>query len=348
MEVRALIEKFKDKNDIMNLDIVTGMVVYGSRINHFDSDISDLDILLITNGNNCYKGGQYIEGIKIELGIYSVDKLLSLIYEDKVNNNRFFPSVFNTGLVEKNVDNIVGSLKEFANEQFIGSKEKRLIDREVKNELQKMYKQFKITKDSIYEDFNYFNLLELIRNTYLYRNRLSRLAFTKVYDLYNDSRLNTYYQLKLPPLEFTSTFITALSAKGFDVRLKIIDELLKMLGLDPYYFSLSHDSFKVWDIEDFTELEYRIIYLCDKIRKVEDMLITNHPSKMYVYHITLNRLRDLIMLINAGDFSEVNDAFEYANKVKTDNERIEALEKLFSHIEQKFNLDYNNYLVKRY
>lgn len=349
MEVRKLIQEFKDKNDIMNHELVTGMVAYGSRVNHFESDISDLDILLVTSGKDCYKGGQLIEGVKIEMGIYAIDKLLSLIYEDKINNNRFFSSVFNTGLVEKNVDHVVDSLKEFVNTRYMGGMEKRKMHPEVKKELQKLYMHLVTSKDGIYEDFYYYNLIELIRNSYIYINNCSRLAFTKVYDVYqNNLFMNTYYQLKMPPNNFLSTFLIALSTNGYYNRKKIIDELLRMIGIEPFYIPTYRDSFKITDINDFDDLEYKIIFLREKIKKVEDMLLTNHTSKMYVYHITLNRLKDLITLINNGDFEEAEEDFEWANSCETDNERIDALEKLFEHIDKKFNLDYDNYLVKRY
>lgn len=347
MEVRSLIEKFKEENNIMNLDIITGMVVYGSRVNCFDNEASDLDVLLITNGKDCYKAGQVIDDVKIEMGIYSANKLLSLIYDDKKNNNRFFSSVFNTGLVEKNEENIVGVMRDFTNEAYVGRMEKRIIHPEVKCELHKLYINFKANENKIYEDYYYYNLLEIIRNTYIYIKNYSRLAFTKVYDLFNSSILNRYYQLKLPPMDFMRTFIIALSTYGYDARIKVVDELLRMIGIEPMYMSLMSDSFKVWDTSNFYELEYQIIYLRDKIKKVEDMLINNHDAKMYVYNVVLYRLRDLITWINNGNFDEASLDFQYANACETDDERIKALENLFSHITSKININCDNYLVKR-
>ncbi|MDE6141664.1 MAG: nucleotidyltransferase domain-containing protein, partial [Bacilli bacterium] len=115
METKCLIQRFKDENKIMQNEYVAGMIVYGSRVNNCNSESSDLDVFLVSLGNNSYRASKKLNDIRIDMNIISLNHIFDLIDQDYEENASYYPSVFNTGLVEKNDDGIVDYIKDRVN-----------------------------------------------------------------------------------------------------------------------------------------------------------------------------------------------------------------------------------------
>lgn len=348
MTTRELIQKFKDLNKIIENDKVVGMIAYGSRVNNYDTELSDLDIMLITNSKNSYVGHQSIEGISVDINIVSLNIIGYLIEYDAVHNDRYYSSVFNTGSVEKNVDGIIDYLKDEINSRFNGRLEKRKIRHESLVELANFYWNFiDYGDDSIYEDYYYYNLLELIRQNYNYVHNCSRLNFTKVYDLFvNNRSMRVYYQLKLPKQDFMDTYLGSLNAKNKQKRKEVVDKLMSFINVT--YSDLDRDeAFIPKELED-NEIQNDTVYLRNRIKKVEEMILSDHFAKDFVYYIVLYRLKNLLMQIDRKEVLEMEEEFNKAISAKTDDDRIKSLEAVFAHIDKKFNIDYDNYLIKKY
>lgn len=349
METSTLIQKFKDKNKIMENDMVLGMISYGSRVNNYAEDDSDLDILLITDGKYSYKAKQKIDGVIIDINIYSLDQIGYIVEEDRKNNNRYFVSTFNTGIIEKDANGIMEYLKDLINSRFRDVVGIRKLVRDKISEIGNLYQSFIIDMGSdVHRDYIYYNLLEKIRTNYSYMYNCSRLSYTKAYDVFlNSSLMNEYYQLKLPKGEFICIYMEALETKDFEARRKIIKKLLDFLNLTNFDLCGTTMYYRVGD-ETVDEIRFKIVCLKEQISKVEGMLINGHSASDSVYYILLYCIRDLLFLIDGDCALAIEGEFIEAYSAKDVDERIKRIEDLFAYIDKNFNLDYDNYLIKRY
>lgn len=346
MTARELIQKFKDKNKIMEDKMIAGMVVYGSRVNNYGNDQSDLDVFLISNGENTYKAMQKIDDISIDSNIVSLNHIFDLIEQDKEEHASYYSSVFNTGIVEKNEEGIVDYIKDKVNERFLGENDKRKMYSFEKIQLGNLFARFNnINRNKLYDDYLYYNLLDKIRTNYFYINNYSRLSFPKVYDVFRNNRFITvYYQLRLPNKDFIDLYLNALSESDYDKRLELLRKMFTMIGID------SHELYSYNAVKKNAQdnLALRMFYLREKIVKVETMLINKHLASDYVYNIMLYRLKEFFWLLGSDEVSVVDEEFNAALLAKDIDERIKYLEALFAHIDKKFNIDYDNCLIKKY
>lgn len=348
MTARELIQRFKDENKIMENDQVVGMIAYGSRINNYDTLKSDMDIMLITNGISSYVARQLLEGVRFDINIVPLNLIGYLIEYDRDHNDRYYTSVFNTGSVEKNINGIIDYLKDEINSSYVGGLDKRKIKHDSKIELGRFYWNFMDYKgESAYEDYFYYNLLELIRQNYNYVHNCSRLNFTKVFDLFiNSQKMRVYYQLKLPKQDFMDAYLVALNTKDKKKRKEMLDVLLGFINVNALDLD-SDDEFLPAKLEDH-EIQYNVVYLKGRVEKVEEMIISNHFAKDFVYYVVLYRLKSLLFQIDKNEALEMEEEFECAILAQSDDDRIKYAEAIFGHIDKKFNIDYDNYLIKKY
>ncbi|MDE5630465.1 MAG: nucleotidyltransferase domain-containing protein, partial [Bacilli bacterium] len=164
METKCLIQRFKDENKIMQNEYVAGMIVYGSRVNNCNSESSDLDVFLVSLGNNSYRASKKLNDIRIDMNIISLNHIFDLIDQDYEENASYYPSVFNTGLVEKNDDGIVDYIKDRVNNCEVEKIHKRSIHIYERIELGNLYMSLlNNSRDINFDDYLYFNLLDKLR-----------------------------------------------------------------------------------------------------------------------------------------------------------------------------------------
>ena len=348
MTTRELIQKFKDVNKIMENDKVVGMIAYGSRVNNYDTESSDLDIMLITDSKNSYVARQTIDGVSVDINIVSLNIIGYLIEYDRNHNDRYYASVFNTGSVEKNVEGLIDYLKDEINYSYIESYQKRRIKGNFLVNLWSFYWDFRNCNDeTIYDDYLYYNLLELIRQNYNYVHNCSRLNFTKVYDLFVNNRfMRDYYQLKLPKQDFMDAYLEALNIRDKQKRKEVINKLMGFINVCHLELD-SDDVFVSKKVKD-NEIQNDVVYLRNRVKKVENMIICDHVAKNSVYYVVLYRLKTLLMQIDSKEVLEMEDEFDVAISAQGDYERIKYLEAIFAHLDKKYNIDYDNYLIKKY
>ena len=75
-----IIYKFLDEQDYLNRKDILGIIFYGSSNYNTDTKDSDLDLLIITNDENKYKGVTYIDDKKIALSMLSSAKEAADMY----------------------------------------------------------------------------------------------------------------------------------------------------------------------------------------------------------------------------------------------------------------------------
>lgn len=347
MDVRELIQKFKIENKIMENDKIVGMIAYGSRVNHFENKNSDLDILLISKGQHSYHAAQVIDEINVDINIISLDEIFFLIETNRRENNRYFSSVLNTGLVEKNEEGVIDYLKDVVNSRYIGGIENRDVMDNQKQELANLYHAFKNYLGDGYNDYLYYNLLEKIRLNYNYVNNCSRCSFMKVYDIYlNNKYMNIYYQLKLPTNKFMNTYLQAIKEKEYKKRQILLNELLSIINISPE--TLFEDNILINHQSDINkrELEWNLVSIHNNVCKMENLLLSNHPNALFAYNVLIYKIRQFYDTTNNRFSSEFEDCFANCLKAKSDDQKIKFLEELFCFIDKPFEMNYQHYLIK--
>ncbi|MDE6141104.1 MAG: hypothetical protein K2G03_00735, partial [Bacilli bacterium] len=139
-------------------------------------------------------------------------------------------------------------------------------------------------------------------------------------------------------------YLKALEEKDYIMRLEYLSQLFAMVGIDVD---------ELWDEHIIrekkeTNIELKLVYLKDKIEKVESMLISNHPAKDYVYFVLLYKMKRLFWLITDAEIKEVEEEFKRALSVYNVDDRIKYVEAILAHIDKNYNIDYDNYLIKKY
>ncbi len=289
---------------------------------------------------------QTIDGVKIDINIVSLNHIFSLIEQDHRENASYYPSVFNTGVVLKNEEGVVDFIKDRVNEHEKFSTLKREMQNYEEANLGNLYMEFiNMSRDTIYDDYLYYNLLEKIRTNYFYLHNYSRVGFNKVYDCFKNSRcINTYYQLKLPDRKFMDFYLEALFEKDYKARLEILNNMFAMIDINTDLLY----SEKIYLDEYCSGLDLKMVYLREKIAKVEMSLISEHPASDYVYYVALYRLQNLMWLINDEESHDAMEEFSKALLSTDIDARIKSLENIFTYVSKSFNIDFDNYLIKKY
>ncbi len=84
-------EQYDKRNDIL------GIVFYGSSKYKTATSKSDINLLIITYNNRCYKGVKYIGDTKIEFSEKGFDNLLIKVEEIEKSQNNSLISILNNG-----------------------------------------------------------------------------------------------------------------------------------------------------------------------------------------------------------------------------------------------------------
>lgn len=339
MSLEKLIDKFLDKTGYLENDKVRAIVVYGSRVKGTNKNSSDLDILVITEQNKNFRLGMFIEGVNVDVNIYSSRDLFDVAYDKKRANNNYFVSVLKTGIVIKN-DGILEELSDYLDELADMRFGKKKLSLEVFAEIKSIYENFISTK-SLYW---YFNLLEKLRMTYNYLKNCSYISSVKVYEIFrNCDYYQDAYSLKLPDAQFISLFLDALSVIDFDIQVSIIRTIMNNLGID---INRSIDYFD--DTEKFfndNDIKSELLVIYNKVEKVVEFLKENHPYADYAYNVLLRHIYLFYKRIYRTSSKDIDDSISKANSISNE-ERIKTLEELFGIVEKDYHFDYDNYMLK--
>lgn len=107
-----IIYKFLDEQDYLNRKEILGIIFYGSSNYKTDTKDSDIDLLIITNDENNYKGVTYVDNKKIEYFEKNVYDLAQKIEELPSNFDRSLESIFTNGKVIYDKHKTIKNLKD--------------------------------------------------------------------------------------------------------------------------------------------------------------------------------------------------------------------------------------------
>ena len=333
-----IIYKFLDEQDYLNRKEILWIIFYGSSNYKTDTKDSDIDLLIITNDENNYKGVTYVDNKKIEYFEKNVYDLAQKIEELPSNFDRSLESIFTNGKVIYDKHKTIENLKDLVleNNEYPRKKKQNKFYSTSFSELKKTF--FSTDKTSPYFNYIYYNFLEEIRKEYHIQNGYSKLPVNKIKKLYENSDYSEkYYCVKLPDVEFRNLYISLLEKYKED-EFNVLLGKLKRKQTIKNNFNVRKNNVKY---------SSTIIYsLIEKII-VKD---TNEKDYLSLYYIALEKIRNLYCNINKLDNS-LDNIYEYDSsffEIFNDcvsNPSKENITLLFNYLSSKIDLDYTKYKI---
>lgn len=333
-----IIYKFLDEQDYLNRKEILGIIFYGSSNYKTDTKYSDIDLLIITNDVNNYKGVTYVDNKKIEYFEKNVYDLAQKIEELPSNFDRSLESIFTNGKVIYDKHKTIENLKDLVleNNEYPRKKKQNKFYSTSFSELKKTF--FSTDKTSPYFNYIYYNFLEEIRKEYHIQNGYSKLPVNKIKKLYENSDYSEkYYCVKLPDVGFRNLYISLLEKYKED-EFNVLLGKLKRKQTIKNNFNVRKNNVKY---------SSTIIYsLIEKII-VKD---TNEKDYLSLYYIALEKIRNLYCNINKLDNS-LDNIYEYDSsffEIFNDcvsNSSKENITLLFNYLSSKIDIDYKKYKI---
>lgn len=333
-----IIYKFLDEQDYLNRKEILGIIFYGSSNYKTDTKYSDIDLLIITNDENNYKGVTYVDNKKIEYFEKNVYDLAQKIEELPSNFDRSLESIFTNGKVIYDKHKTIENLKDLVleNNEYPRKKKQNKFYSTSFSELKKTF--FSTDKTSPYFNYIYYNFLEEIRKEYHIQNGYSKLPVNKIKKLYENSDYSEkYYCVKLPDVEFRNLYISLLEKYKEDEFNVLLGKLKRKQTIKNNFNARKNN----------VKYSSTIIYsLIEKII-VKD---TNEKDYLSLYYIALEKIRNLYCNINKLDNS-LDNIYEYDSsffEIFNDcvsNSSKENITLLFNYLSSKIDIDYKKYKI---
>ena len=333
-----IIYKFLDEQDYLNRKEILGIIFYGSSNYKTDTKDSDIDLLIITNDENNYKGVTYVDNKKIEYFEKNVYDLAQKIEELPSNFDRSLESIFTNGKVIYDKHKTIENLKDLVleNNEYPRKKKQNKFYSTSFSELKKTF--FSTDKTSPYFNYIYYNFLEEIRKEYHIQNGYSKLPVNKIKKLYENSDYSEkYYCVKLPDIEFRNLYIS----------------LLEKYKEDEFNVLLGKLKIKQTIKNNFNVRKNNVKYSSTIIHSLIEKIIvkdTNEKDYLSLYYIALEKIRNLYCNINKLDNS-LDNIYEYDSsffEIFNDcvsNPSKENITLLFNYLSSKIDIDYKKYKI---
>ena len=333
-----IIYKFLDEQDYLNRKEILGIIFYGSSNYKTDTKDSDIDLLIITDDENNYKGVTYIDNKKIEYFEKNVYDLAQKIEELPSNFDRSLESIFTNGKVIYDKHKTIENLKDLVleNNEYPRKKKQNKFYSTSFSELKKTF--FSTDKTSPYFNYIYYNFLEEIRKEYHIQNGYSKLPVNKIKKLYENSDYSEkYYCVKLPDIEFRNLYISLLEKYKEDEFNVLLGKLKRKQTIE----------------NNFNVRKNNVKYSSTIIHSLIEKIIvkdTNEKDYLSLYYIALEKIRNLYCNINKLDNS-LDNIYEYDSsffEIFNDcvsNPSKENITLLFNYLSSKIDIDYKKYKI---
>ena len=298
-----IIYKFLDEQDYLNRKEILGIIFYGSSNYKTDTKYSDIDLLIITNDENNYKGVTYVDNKKIEYFEKNVYDLAQKIEELPSNFDRSLESIFTNGKVIYDKHKTIENLKDLVleNNEYPRKKKQNKFYSTSFSELKKTF--FSTDKTSPYFNYIYYNFLEEIRKEYHIQNGYSKLPVNKIKKLYENSDYSEkYYCVKLPDIEFRNLYISLLEKYKEDEFNVLLGKLKRKQTIKNNFNARKNN----------VKYSSTIIYsLIEKII-VKD---TNEKDYLSLYYIALEKIRNLYKSANDNETEALKIQMQLRDKI---------------------------------
>lgn len=328
--ITNFLNKIPDKNHIL------GIIFYGSCKYKTNNISSDIDLLLITDKDENYKGTIYIEDRKIEFFEKNVFYIVEEINQINYSLDRSLISIFKNGEIIYSKNNTAELIKEeilSRDEEHSRTKSFHIYTNDI------LFYRSKL--DSLVPGeatflYYYYNFLESVRRNYHQQYGYSKLPTMKVYDLYSKPEYaKEFYCVDIPKTDFRDSFLD-LMTNGYNKE-KLNDLLSKISireQIDSGEFSFYSKN----------RLKYFSTVVKNAVDKSDYYLECNRPDSLFCYYNALSKVRQLYNNIN-GLEQNTNYESESSSLLTPYIKQPQSLESLFERVSKPLDMDYRNYKV---
>lgn len=334
-----VINEFIERKNLNKEDIL-GIVFYGSSCYKTAKKHSDIDLLIITNSSNSYKGVVYLHGKKIEYFEKSIYDLEDQISELSESTDESLFSIFKNGQIISSQGQTMEYLRErvLSTVKTLQTKANNMVS---KNNIIEIENFLLENPNNKFTRYLLFNLLEEIRKSYHEQKRYSRLPSSKVYDLYkNPEYAKKYYCVKLPPEEFREKYLSLLTNPNQQ----------KIIALKKY-LKPAEERINFPKKYNRQRLTFSSTVISTAIERCYQFEKEKHPYFEASYYLILERLR--IFYCHKTGISESMESFgkEYDNQFLELFDKAltvpttDSLQEIFDYLTKSININYRDYKI---
>ena len=333
---KEIIAIFLKEKSILENSSVVGIIFYGSRKYKFNTDISDIDLLIITNNKPDFKGVSHVNNIRIEYFVKSISSLLEQIESIATSQDNSLLSIF------KNGELIQGDEISF---NYLKSQidfERKVPKKKKSSQISSYLRKTEQTDNKFYKHYFYYNLIDMIRKKYHEENGYCSLNGQKAYNLYeNREYAEMYYCLKLPDQDFIKLYKEAIE-EGYNNS--ILSKLLAKVDCEKETSSF-YQPFSKQEIKS-----YSAVVETSLTRSVKH-LTNNNIESLNSYYLAIEKIRILYCMINRLNYNieyfneEYDSEFLKHFDIAIKNASIESITNLFDFTVKSLSINYKEYKV---
>ena len=347
MSSEELFDRYCEETGVLEDENNLVIIVYGSRVTGQNDENSDFDVFIVSKIDEKVEKAQIIDGVRTQTKIFPYHTLSDEIKNRFWNCNAYLESVFETGIVKRDLLGIVDFCKTKI--QLLKANHVKQKEKLPETAIEEIYFNFEYYKNAVGNEkkFYYSKLLNWIYLAYHYIHQYSFVDILKVYRLYtNVSSATDQYRLEIASCDFRQAFLAALTFVGdMEENLK---KLFEFIGFDyekqysfyreKEYYS-RHINFK--SNRNMRELSY----LNGQVCKTEDLLLKNSKDATFSYYWMLYELKECYPRLCGEDMNQFYLQIETAIHTNDVNERIYMLEELLHLMDYKYELDYDDFTL---
>ena len=227
--------KFIKEMNYLNNEHCLGIIVYGSSLTGFNTNVSDIDLHVIFDNNEperLIRGNKMVDKTRVEYFEKPIKDIYLEIENGYLNQNNASFSIFGKGTIVFERDNKLSLLQQYALNRFStpmpclseeDSKEQVSI---INNRMEKLEK-FAIDNDSRFEHLSHL-VIDKIRKFYHKNIGISKISTSKVYRIYTDEGYRNSVYKENPDQEFINMYLNLITTN-------CMDKLKKLLMIKEFY-----------------------------------------------------------------------------------------------------------------
>ena len=225
--------KFIKEMDYLNNNHCLGVIVYGSSLTGFNTNISDIDLHIVFDNekpDRLIRGNKIIDGTKIEYFEKPIKDIYLEIENGYLNQNNASFAIIGNGTIVFERDSKLSLLQQYALNRFstpmpcLSENDAREQVSIINNRMEKLEK-FAINDDPRFEHLSHLTI-DKIRKFYHKSIGISKIPTSKVYRIYTDEDYRNSVYKENPELEFVNMYLNLITTNCVDKlqRLEMIKE----------------------------------------------------------------------------------------------------------------------------
>ncbi len=225
--------KFIKEMDYLNNNHCLGVIVYGSSLTGFNTNISDIDLHIVFDNekpDRLIRGNKIIDGTKIEYFEKPIKDIYLEIENGYLNQNNASFAIIGKGTIVFERDSKLSLLQQYALNRFstpmpcLSEDDAREQVSIINNRMEKLEK-IAINHDPRFEHLSHLTI-DKIRKFYHKSIGISKIPTSKVYRIYTDEDYRNSVYKKNPELEFVNMYLNLITTNCVDKlqRLEMIKE----------------------------------------------------------------------------------------------------------------------------